>query len=199
MKKIVEGKNAFEEGLNLSNSELNKRIPLRAHSLTEQAFLFDNGDEWTALTAALATRNDLLGALLIGKGADVNVSTKMGYTPLWIVASREKEATDNIEIARLLLAAGADTEAFPRTVIDEPIGRTALHVAVSKLNTELVRLLVVHGADVHARDSNGNTVQDKLDMFIEQDEQKAVDEILDILDGTVEPPVEKTSGQSDAP
>lgn len=182
LKKLAEGESPYEVALTLSKSDLNEQARVSASVRTARAMMLDNGDEWTALTAALAVEEDVLAVMLVGKEADVNVSTKMGYAPLWFVASRHQECSTNLEIAKLLLAAGADTEASPKRVIDGPSGRTPLHVAASKLNAELVKLLVEYGADINAKDSNGDTVSGKLGMFIDQDERRTANEIRVILE-----------------
>ena len=52
----------------------------------------------------------------------------------------------------MLLERGAGTN-----VLDNNFGATSLHCAVGDGNIQAVRLLLEHGADVHARDKRGKT------------------------------------------
>lgn len=77
--------------------------------------------------------------LLIERGADVNVGTKIGAPPLAAAVAKNK-----LEFIVLLLAHGADPNAAAG---DE----TALHVAVKRGCLDCVAALVEAGADVNAR------------------------------------------------
>ncbi|CAD6440133.1 f2d0053b-2845-4e20-acca-a4efe87969a9-CDS [Sclerotinia trifoliorum] len=83
--------------------------------------------------------------LLLEHGADVGLRNQTGQTPLHLV-------TRDTVLMELLLASGvglndADTD-----------GDTALHFAASNLRyVEAVRFLISRGADLHARNSKGNT------------------------------------------
>ena len=52
----------------------------------------------------------------------------------------------------MLLKCGASTN-----ILDNNFGATPLHHAVGDGNIQAVRLLLEHGADVHARDKRGKT------------------------------------------
>ena len=52
----------------------------------------------------------------------------------------------------MLLKCGASTN-----ILDNNFGATPLHHAVGDRNIQAVRLLLEHGADVHARDKRGKT------------------------------------------
>ena len=52
----------------------------------------------------------------------------------------------------MLLKRGASTN-----ILDNNFGPTPLHHAVGDGNIQAVRLLLEHGADVHARDKRGKT------------------------------------------
>lgn len=77
---------------------------------------------------------------LIDKGANVNVRTEFGETPLHLAESRE--------IARLLISKGADVHAK-----DHEFGMTPLFNAT----VEVSKLLVAKGADVNAKGKKGVT------------------------------------------
>ena len=88
-------------------------------------------------------------ALLIGKGAPVNAKDKRGRTPLYNFACT---AGSDIEIARMLLAAGADPK-----IIDAEYLETPLNCAVDARNFELVELLIEARVDVNHRNVDGWT------------------------------------------
>jgi ankyrin repeat protein len=99
-----------------------------------------------------ATRGGLAGEVrrLLARGVDVNATDKEGNTAL-INASRWRQ----LEVVRVLLEAGADTEKKGAS------GWTALMAAIimSRLNeTELAQELIQRGADVNARGEYGETV-----------------------------------------
>ena len=77
--------------------------------------------------------------LLIERGADVNVGTKIGGAPLAAAVAKSR-----LEFIMLLLAHGANPNS---TAGDE----TALHVAVKRGCLDCVKALVEAGADVNAR------------------------------------------------
>ena len=83
--------------------------------------------------------------LLIAAGTDVDVLNGHERTPLIVAADMSEP-----KVARLLLEAGADVTFLT------PHGR-AIHIAARDGSKELIELLLAHGADVNARDSNGWT------------------------------------------
>ena len=85
--------------------------------------------------------------MLIAAGADVNVKSNWGWTPL-ILAAR----IGHTEIAQLLIAAaGVDVNARCN------LSRTALIWAAKNGHTEIAQLLIAAGADLNARDCLGET------------------------------------------
>jgi uncharacterized protein len=112
------------------------------------------------LRAAKAGDADAI-RMLLDKGAEPNLATKPGVTPLMAAAGlgsrdsdtrgRFKTEFDAIESARMLLAAGADINAA-----DER-GQTALHGAAFWGFTQLVQFLADHGAKLDAKDKQGKT------------------------------------------
>lgn len=81
---------------------------------------------------------------MIARGVDVNTSTEDGWTPL-----HEAAQTGNIEIARLLLDAGASLTASSRG----GLYRYPIHAA----SGAAILYLAERGADLNARDEIGRT------------------------------------------
>jgi truncated hemoglobin YjbI len=105
----------------------------------------------TLLHDASAHGNLRMVELLLRLGADPNVETPGGRTPLYCVGN-ECQVTGGGHIVRALVRAGAQVNA--------PCGVkrcTALHMAARRGNTELAEALVDCGADINARDTSGVT------------------------------------------
>jgi ankyrin repeat protein len=99
------------------------------------------------LNARFDRRYDLkLVKLLIEKGADVNVTTQYGLTPIIVACNSE-----NLEIAKLLIEKGANVNAANH------IGKTALHTALDSCDREIVDFLIDNGADVNVTTKYGTT------------------------------------------
>jgi ankyrin repeat protein len=79
-------------------------------------------------------------SLLLGAGADVNVTTQLGRTPLVIAASAHGTAP----VVKLLLSKGADVNAA------DTVGVTPLIAAAAVNNDEAARLILARGANVNA-------------------------------------------------
>lgn len=103
------------------------------------------GDGMTALHwAAYHGNADLAGAVL-GAGADVAATTRIGaYTPLHLAAR-----IGSGSVVRLLLEAGADPSAASQDVG----GALPIHFAAEAGGADAIDALVAHGADVDARES----------------------------------------------
>jgi uncharacterized protein len=121
-------------------------------------------------------------SLLIQKGAEVDAKEKWGRTPLLSFAAT---GGSDIEIAKMLLAAGADPGSKSAKVDDsyaalhyaaetgnlklaelllgakvdvnyrDPDGDSALHFAIVSERLEIMRLLIAHGADVNIVNRRG--------------------------------------------
>ena len=96
--------------------------------------------------AVFAGRTEIV-ALLIQRGAAVDARERRGRTPLYSFACT---SGSDIEIARMLLAAGADPK-----IEDDEYRETALNCAVETGNLELVELLIAAHVDVNHRNVDG--------------------------------------------
>lgn len=98
--------------------------------------------------------------LLIKAGADVNIQSQRGDTPLHLAAGRIKgggfnnylrNALHSRHMTSLLLEADADPN------IPNDLGRVPLHYAVMRINLRTLILLLRNGAKVNVPDNSGNT------------------------------------------
>ena len=119
-------------------------------------WLDENGA--TAFLRASQSGDVELMKLLLERGADPKIYTKLGVTPLAVAAgigwvegiTSEHSPEQTVEAVKMLLELGID----PNHQADT--GRTALHGAAHKGATEVVRVLVAAGARMDIRDF-GNT------------------------------------------
>ncbi len=90
----------------------------------------------------------------IDAGADVNTKGPYAWLPLHYAAF-----LNHIDVAKLLIAAGADlralTEDSPHWTDD--VGQPALYHAIEQGHVDMVNLLIDGGADVNAKHPNGTT------------------------------------------
>lgn len=103
---------------------------------------------WQPLAYAAFGGNVAAVTFLLGKGADVNAraSTRFRNTPLQIALLCEEAAS-----AKLLLERGADPN------IRQNGDFVALHEAASIGRTDILQLLVDHGAELSPRNAKGET------------------------------------------
>ena len=112
---------------------------------------------WVMLSVATARAGEIHDAVAAGDAA--RVAALLRAHPELVRAPNENQTRDlplhtaaiggQLEIARLLLDAGAEIDGFDA---DES---TPLHVAALNRHPELVDLLIARGADVNRRDRNG--------------------------------------------
>jgi hypothetical protein len=102
----------------------------------------------TALMAAVKRNRVAVVRELIKAHAKVNTVDENAQSPLYAAIYRD------IEIVRMLLAAGADPNFISRLA---GIGFPLLITAVDQNKLEVVRALVAAGADVNVRDADGDT------------------------------------------
>ncbi|XP_048745041.2 ankyrin homolog isoform X2 [Ostrea edulis] len=107
--------------------------------------------EKSPLHFAIESNNVDIFTLLIKRGADINISTMHGITPLMFACITPK-LSNREEMVRILLKEGALVDL--KDVLDY---RTALQFAVTKRHTELVSMLLLAGADTNSLDKGGGT------------------------------------------
>ena len=137
-------------------------VNARVKDSTETRTVFTN--QWldengaTAFLRASQSGDVTLMRLLLAHGADPNINTALGVTPLHVAAgigwvegiTYEWGEKENVEAVKLLLDLGADVNAQAET------GRTALHGAAHKGRSAVVQMLYDHGAKLNVKDY-GNT------------------------------------------
>jgi uncharacterized protein len=139
-------------------AKVNARITESTETRTVFTNQWLNEDGATAFLRAAQSGDLQLLKLLISRGADPKINTRLGITPLAVAAgigwvegvTRERSAQETIETVKYLLSLGID----PNFQADT--GRVALHGAAHKGATEVVKLLVAAGARMDVRDY-GNT------------------------------------------
>jgi ankyrin repeat protein len=138
------------------------KVNARINESTETRTVFTN--QWlneegaTAFLRASQSGDLELMKLLVARGADPKINTKLGVTPLAVAAgigwvegvTRERSPKETLEAVKYLLSLGVD----PNFQADT--GRVALHGAAHKGATEVAKVLIAAGARLDVRDF-GNT------------------------------------------
>ncbi|KAF3016531.1 hypothetical protein E8E14_011820 [Neopestalotiopsis sp. 37M] len=135
---------------------------------------FRNEFGQTALSEAIQNHHTAILELLLEKGADVNIPEHDDYTHLTSAVIR-----DRMGVAKLLIANGADLnfrnetgqtalhyaarghrvrlERQPYITLHNETGETALHYSARVWNTDMVKMLILKGADLNIRNDTGET------------------------------------------
>ena len=107
-----------------------------------------NAGKWTPLLQAVEENNTAIAEYLIDHGANINVYPLEGSLEGWGPLQETAVISNSIEMAKLLIAKGADinSEIYP-----------ALNSAIYEERKDLSELLIQRGADVNAIDKWGHT------------------------------------------
>jgi ankyrin repeat protein len=99
--------------------------------------------------------------LLLDAGADATVYMADRQTPIHAVLAGRASERDALELIELLHAAGTDVDVVALVNHREEIrGGSALHYAVRKRYTDVIRKLAAIGIDMNAKDQDGLTALD---------------------------------------
>lgn len=112
-------------------------------------------DFWTPLHFAVDVQDVEIVKLLINYQADVNLEDEYGRTSLNLAASR-----GNVEIAQILLDAGAHVDSKKNKIKDEKSKwriREPLHSAVESNNLVIAKMVIEKEADVNLEDGWNRT------------------------------------------
>jgi uncharacterized protein len=149
---------AFISYLLDKGADINARITESTETRTVFTNQWLNEEGATAFLRAAQSGDLALLKLLVARGADPKINTKLGVTPLAVAAgigwvesvTSEHSTNETVEAVKYLLSLGLD----PNFQADT--GRVALHGAAHKGATEVVKVLVAAGARMDVRDF-GNT------------------------------------------
>jgi len=131
----------------------------------------------TLLFHAVENHSDInVMKYLVENGADVNASTRDGWTPLF-----EASYDSSIEIVKFLVDCGADPNKKTRE------GMTPLHHAGSNTNIDVMKYLIEKGADINAINGFGWTPLDDVHYkeqvaILREAGGKTGDEIFEIIE-----------------
>jgi ankyrin repeat protein len=139
-------------------ADVNGRITESTETRTVFTNQWLNEDGATPFLRAAQSGDLELLKLLVARGADPKINTRLGVTPLAVAAgigwvegvTRERSTAETVASVKYLLSLGIDPNFQAST------GRVALHGAAHKGATEVVKLLVAAGAKTDVRDF-GNT------------------------------------------
>jgi uncharacterized protein len=139
-------------------ADVNARITESTETRTVFTNQWLNEEGATAFLRAAQSGDLALLKLLIARGADSKINTKLGVTPLAVAAgigwvegvTKEHSTKETVEAVKYLLSLGID----PNFQADT--GRVALHGAAHKGATEVVKVLIAAGAKMDVHDF-GNT------------------------------------------
>ncbi|QPC77262.1 hypothetical protein HYE68_008014 [Fusarium pseudograminearum] len=139
--RLPDGKTALHLTIAMRNQEFTQVLISRGANVDRKL------REHTPLTMAISTRCTPITAALLDMGANPNLPSRNGNTPLLAAA-----ATGHDETVRYLIAHGADpTETHGQS------GYTPMHMAAHKDKPHILRLLAESEAPIDVLDRNGET------------------------------------------
>ncbi len=141
------------------DAQLTRRAMLLHHEATGNANLLGGS---TALMKAATTSDVELVQILLDAGANPHLTNQARTTPLMAAAGLNWKGIaslgteeESIEVLKLLIAKGADVNAF------NDLGETAMHGAAQRGADKVVQFLADQGADVDSQNKQGRTPYDE--------------------------------------
>jgi hypothetical protein len=110
-----------------------------------------NGEGFVALHHAAMMRSCKLMHLVVELGADIDVQSKNGWTPLHVLCVEFERRDRGLSCLRLILALGADVHLFDHQ------GDSACHAAVQCVLSDVMCELIAAGSNVDQANSRGET------------------------------------------
>lgn len=144
------GQTALQLAAQYAGASASARLLLERGAVQERAIRTTNGARVTAFTFALLRGDTLLAQAMLDRGANVNGPENASISPLMAATWHADAAA-----ARWLLARGALVDDRPRE--PERAAATPLMVAAEDGLTDVVGVLLAHGANVKAVDRGGLT------------------------------------------
>ncbi|KAJ4257424.1 hypothetical protein NW762_008548 [Fusarium torreyae] len=139
--RLPDGKTALHLAITMRNQEFTQVLISRGANIDRKL------REHTPLTMAISSRCTPITAALLDSGANPNLPSRNGNTPLLAAA-----ATGHDETVRYLIAHGADPSAT-----QGQSGYSPMHMAAHKDKPHILRLLAESGAPVDILDRMGET------------------------------------------
>ncbi|KAM0555730.1 hypothetical protein ACHAPJ_006121 [Fusarium lateritium] len=139
--RLPDGKTALHLAITMRNQEFTQVLISRGANIDRKL------REHTPLTMAISSRCTPITAALLDSGANPNLPSRNGNTPLLSAA-----ATGHDETVRYLIAHGADPSAT-----QGQSGYSPMHMAAHKDKPHILRLLAESGAPVDILDKMGET------------------------------------------
>eukprot|EP01045_Picozoa_sp_COSAG04_P000282 COSAG04_NODE_6_length_47123_cov_87.347482_5_plen_1442_part_00 len=143
---------------------------LDVDAMSETASASGEKMQATALCRAVGHKQQVAVRLLLDRGANPNLPTSLGGTPLMHAAG-----VGPLPVMRMLLEAKAEVDA-----VHPEFGGTALHVACERNQADCAEALIRAGCDTSLRDNDGMTGRE---MAQKMDNTRVLDRLAALEDG----------------
>ena len=136
-----------------------------------------NGDGFTELHVAAMRGLSEVARVLMRHGADIEARTSDGLTPLHLAAM-------NGHVDILTILGESSRKVNVHATAAEETGQTALHMAAARGKSDVVKWLIMAGADLEMSDGLGRTA---LDLAVEN----GFDDVVEVMINSMENPAEE--------